>query len=100
MDKVFSFEAFVHAIAGTVGGSTAMTTFYPLDVVRTYIQVDERYKKLSSYEVAMELIREDGVESLYRGLGPTLFSTQFFQLLIFSKVWLAPILSTFIPTTL
>lgn len=74
MDKVFSFEAFVHAIAGTAGGSAAMTTFYPLDVVRTYIQVDEKYKKKSSYEVAMELIREDGVESLYRGLGPTLFS--------------------------
>lgn len=37
--EVFSYEAFVHAISGTAGGACAMTLFYPLDVMRTHMQV-------------------------------------------------------------
>jgi len=74
MDKLFSKEAFVHAVAGTFGGSVTMTTFYPLDQIRTFIQVDERFKKKSMHRVAMELVKEEGIESMYQGLAPTLMS--------------------------
>lgn len=37
--EVFSYEAFVHAISGTAGGAAAMSLFYPLDVIRTHMQV-------------------------------------------------------------
>lgn len=68
---VFSYTALVHAIAGTagtnrtpsvqrsfrmltdVGGSTAMTAFYPLDVIRTHQQVSPKSVR--------EILAEQGV---------------------------------------
>lgn len=71
MQEVFSYEALVHAIAGTAGGSTAMTLMYPLDQIRTYLQVK---KSSSTIEGTKALIKEDGIAGLYRGLGPVIMS--------------------------
>jgi len=68
---VFSYEALVHAIAGTAGGSTAMTLMYPLDQIRTYLQVK---KATSTLEGTKALLKEDGFVGLYRGLGSVLIS--------------------------
>jgi len=68
---VFSYVAFVHAIAGTAGGSTAMTLMYPLDQIRTYVQVK---KNASTLEGTKALFREEGIRGMYRGLGPVLIS--------------------------
>ena len=46
MDQVFTYEAFVHATAGMCGGQAAMSAFYPLDIIRTYMQVNENLKGL------------------------------------------------------
>jgi len=72
LSEVFSYEAFVHAVAGTVGGATAMTVFYPLDVIRTHMQVT--LHKESSVHATMELVKKEGIEALYRGLSATLIS--------------------------
>jgi adenine nucleotide transporter 17 len=65
--EVFSYIAFVHAVSGAVGGSIAMTTFYPLDWIRTHQQAHP--------EISItETIRREGIPILYRGLQSTLIS--------------------------
>jgi len=64
--EVFSYEAFVHAVSGTVGGSLAMTLFYPLDLIRTYNQIKDTS--------IMKLIEDEGVVTLYKGLRGVLIS--------------------------
>lgn len=66
LSEVFSYEAFVHAISGTAGGSISMTIFYPLDVIRTHQQVEKT--------PISEVINEQGLGSLYRGLQSVLTS--------------------------
>jgi len=56
---VFSYTAFVHAVAGTAGGSAAMTVFYPLDALRTIIQV-EGAKGDGTIGTIMRMLREEG----------------------------------------
>jgi adenine nucleotide transporter 17 len=74
MDQVFTYEAFAHATAGMCGGQAAMSTFYPLDVIRTYMQVNENLKGKSTLQVAQAMIEEEGVGSMYKGIGPVLIS--------------------------
>lgn len=74
MDQVFTYDAFVHAIAGTFGGQVAMSAFYPLDILRTYMQVNENLKGKNSLQVTQQIIQEEGVGALYKGLGPVLAS--------------------------
>jgi len=64
---VFSYTAFIHAVSGATGGSIAMTTFYPLDQIRTYQQINPKGSLL-------KLVQEEGIEVLYRGLRATLIS--------------------------
>jgi len=64
--EVFSYEAFVHAVSGTAGGSIAMTLFYPLDVIRTHQQV-------SSMSI-LSLVKDEGLSAFYKGLGSVLTS--------------------------
>ena len=39
-DEVFTYDALAHAMAGTAGGQISMTLFFPLDHIRTYLQVN------------------------------------------------------------
>lgn len=71
---LFSYRNFVHALAGAVGSVTAMTVFYPLDTARTRLQVDDKRKAKSTAYVLMDIIHEEGLQSLYRGLLPVLCS--------------------------
>jgi adenine nucleotide transporter 17 len=66
LSEVFSYEAFVHAISGTAGGSISMSIFYPLDVIRTHQQVEKTS--------ITDLINEQGVGTLYKGLQSVLTS--------------------------
>jgi len=65
--EVFSYTAFIHAISGATGGSIAMTTFYPLDVIRTYQQINKD-------ATVLKIVKEEGIDVLYRGLQATLIS--------------------------
>jgi len=66
ISEVFSYEAFVHAVSGTAGGSISMTLFYPLDVIRTHQQV--------GHDSIFALVKEEGIGSLYKGLAPVIAS--------------------------
>ncbi|XP_059054133.1 peroxisomal membrane protein PMP34-like isoform X2 [Achroia grisella] len=52
-----------------------MAAFYPLDTLRSRLQVDNDLKmKGSSWELLVRLANEEGIEALYRGLSPVLQS--------------------------
>lgn len=72
--QLFSYENLVHAMAGAAGSVAAMTAFYPLDTVRSVLQVDEKRESKNTFAMMAELIKEEGFVSLYRGLLPVLTS--------------------------
>ncbi len=74
MDAIFSRDALIHAIAGTCGGSITMSAFYPLEIIRTYIQIDRRYKGMTTEEAIREMLKHEGVGLLYKGLRNTLIT--------------------------
>lgn len=74
LKMLFSYRNFVHALAGAVGSVTAMTVFFPLDTARTRLQVDDNRKAKSTVYILKDIIHEEGLQSLYRGLLPVLCS--------------------------
>jgi len=67
LSEVFSYTAFVHAVSGATGGSIAMTTFYPLDQIRTFQQINPKSS-------IIQWANDEGLGVLYRGLQATLIS--------------------------
>lgn len=65
--EVFTYHNLVHAISGMVGGVTAITAFYPLNIIRLKIQVDEHMKSESVLKVARKIAEQDGFAGLYQG---------------------------------
>ncbi|KAK7339872.1 hypothetical protein VNO77_20558 [Canavalia gladiata] len=58
--------------AGAFAGMTSTFITYPLDVLRLRLAVEPGYRTMS--EVALSMLREEGVASFYRGLGPSLIA--------------------------
>ncbi|XP_078414941.1 peroxisomal membrane protein PMP34 isoform X2 [Cetorhinus maximus] len=69
-----SYETLVHAVAGVVGSVTATTTFFPLDTARIRLQVDEKRKSSATPVILAEIVKEEGLSALYRGLFPVISS--------------------------
>lgn len=87
MEVLFSKENLIHAISGATGSVVAMSTFYPLDIVRTYQQVgfpassqprvnftstDKRRASVDRekwFSVMQDIISRQGIGALYNGLG-------------------------------
>lgn len=74
LHSLFSYNNLVHAFAGASGSVVGMSTFYPLDTVRTRLQADDKLKAVGPLQAMKKLSEEEGVETLYRGLGPVLAS--------------------------
>ncbi|XP_058053901.1 peroxisomal membrane protein PMP34 [Anopheles bellator] len=76
LKQVFSYQSWVHAVSGSAGSVIAMSAFYPLDTVRSRLQLEEpeRRKALSTWRILKHLIEEEGFATLYRGLVPVLES--------------------------
>lgn len=65
---LFTYENLVHAVSGMTGGVTAITTFYPLNVVRTRLQVDETLKDDTNvFRTVLKIAEKDGPLALYQG---------------------------------
>ncbi|KAJ4972106.1 hypothetical protein NE237_005205 [Protea cynaroides] len=56
--------------AGACAGMTSTLVTYPLDVLRLRLAVEPGYKTMS--EVALNMLRDEGIASFYNGLGPSL----------------------------
>ncbi|XP_023169820.1 peroxisomal membrane protein PMP34 [Drosophila hydei] len=74
ISQVFSYQNWVHAVSGAAGGCIAMSTFYPLDTVRSRLQLEESGEVRSTKRVIKEIVLNEGFQALYRGLGPVLQS--------------------------
>lgn len=57
-------------VAGACAGMTSTLVTYPLDVLRLRLAVEPGYKTMS--QVALNMLREEGIASFYSGLGPSL----------------------------
>ncbi|KAF8397295.1 hypothetical protein HHK36_016208 [Tetracentron sinense] len=56
--------------AGACAGMTSTLVTYPLDVLRLRLAVEPGYRTMS--EVALNMLRDEGIASFYNGLGPSL----------------------------
>jgi solute carrier family 25 carnitine/acylcarnitine transporter 20/29 len=73
-------SSFATIMAGGLAGTLSWFLIYPLDVIKTVTQVStapvapgmKAYKDMNSIEVGVSLFRQYGIQSFYRGLGPTL----------------------------
>ncbi|GFR87862.1 peroxisomal membrane protein PMP34-like [Elysia marginata] len=68
--SLFTYSNLVHAVSGAAGSVVAISVFYPLDTVRTRLQVDDQRQSKSTLQELKTIIREEGVEGLYRGWFP------------------------------
>lgn len=58
----------IHAIAGSVGSALSITVCYPLEIVRTRLQVGDTFLKgCNSIQATSRLLKREGLRSLYRG---------------------------------
>jgi len=51
-----------------------MSVFFPLDTIRSRLQIEENRKSKDIISMIKELVKEEGIEALYRGLPPVLVS--------------------------
>ncbi|XP_073968697.1 peroxisomal Membrane Protein 34 isoform X1 [Rhodnius prolixus] len=72
--ELFSYNNLIHAISGAVGSMVGMIVFYPLDTVRCRLQLEDKRKARNTIAVILELIKEEGIGSLYKGIIPVLQS--------------------------
>ncbi|XP_043587414.1 peroxisomal membrane protein PMP34 [Bombus pyrosoma] len=72
--SIFSYETLVHAISGAAGGVVAMTIFFPLDTVRSRLQLEEHRESKGTLATIRDLAAKEGPATLYRGMVPVLQS--------------------------
>jgi len=74
MASVFSRNSLEHAVAGSAGTVLATLLLFPLERLKTLLQVDARSARANAglYNVCLRVLREEGAHGLYRGCGPML----------------------------
>lgn len=83
MNSLFSYNNLVHAVSGGCGSAVAMSTFYPLDTVRTRLQLQlkntpvnlgDQKKTEGILAMLQEIFEKEGLNGVYRGLVPVIQS--------------------------
>jgi len=68
LSSVFGWESFASGASGSAGGVSAITVFYPLNVVRTKLQCDDVTKEERSMTaVVQDIIKTEGIGGLFVG---------------------------------
>jgi len=66
--KIFTVDSFADGAAGSAGGVSAISVFYPLNIIRTKLQTSDPNKKAQGIrEVLEEILKEDGIPGLFTG---------------------------------
>ncbi|KAL6442226.1 hypothetical protein ACFW04_002472 [Cataglyphis niger] len=73
-NSIFTYDSLVHAISGAAGSVIAMAAFYPLDTVRSRLQLEEARQSKNTLAILRELVAKEGSCTLYRGIVPVLQS--------------------------
>lgn len=63
--KLFTYETLTHAVAGSVASMTAMSVFYPLDTVRSRLQLEHKREAEDTLKMLQKLAQEEGVYVFY-----------------------------------
>lgn len=58
-------------LCGALTGIVAATSFYPADVMKTYLIIEKNNKKIGLSNVASEIVKKHGFRGFYKGLGTT-----------------------------
>ena len=66
--SLLSLHNLLQAVCGACGSATSIAAFYPLETVRTRLQVDADLSPRSPILLALHIGRSEGARSLYRGL--------------------------------
>nr|CAI5857557.1 unnamed protein product [Callosobruchus analis] len=70
--SLFNYESLVHATAAVAGSTFALSTFYPLDMVKFRVQMqDKDLLEKSAFQAIIHILKNEGITSLYRGLRVT-----------------------------
>ncbi|XP_066600229.1 peroxisomal membrane protein PMP34 [Prorops nasuta] len=72
--SLFTYETLVHAISGAAGSVVAMATFFPLDTVRSRLQLEDSRESKNTIMTLRDLVSKEGPHTLYRGMVPVLQS--------------------------
>ncbi|EPY24864.1 solute carrier family 25 (mitochondrial folate transporter), member 32 [Strigomonas culicis] len=67
-------KAWMHGLAGALGGSTAMMMFYPLDFLRTRMHTLHQGCRTRQLRSANEIFQQEGLKGMYRGLAVSVVS--------------------------
>jgi adenine nucleotide transporter 17 len=66
--QVFTLDSFADGMAGACGGVSAITVFYPLNIIRTKLQTDDPNKQARGMlQVCQDIINEDGWMGMFTG---------------------------------
>jgi adenine nucleotide transporter 17 len=65
--QVFTMDSFADGMAGTMGGTSAITVFYPLNIIRTKMQADDSKQAPGMLQVCQDIINEDGFMGMFTG---------------------------------
>ena len=57
---------------GSCAGAISWTLVYPLDVIKSHVQITTTEGRLSYRQVVQSIVRESGVRGFTRGIGPTI----------------------------
>lgn len=73
-------------ISGGMGGIASWCLVFPADVVKSRKQVDSAFAKKSFISCIVEIVKNEGIGKLYKGLGPTVVRTFFSTGALFGTV--------------
>jgi adenine nucleotide transporter 17 len=66
--QIFTLDSFADGAAGASGGISAISVFYPLNIIRTKLQTDDPNKKARGMvEVVNAIIKAEGLPGLFTG---------------------------------
>jgi len=83
MAELFNYKTLVHACAGCVGSGAAACVTMPLTTAFTRIQLEEARKSEGPLRVILQLVRDEGWTTLFRGGQSTLLSVAVSNFLYF-----------------
>lgn len=67
LKQIFTLQNFADGCAGAAGGTSAISVFYPLNIIRTKLQTDDPTKPRGMADVVRDILKEEGIPGLFRG---------------------------------
>lgn len=66
-------DALIHFVGGAIAGTAGTAFTCPLEVIKTRLQSSKALSKIGIFRLVTNIVREEGVRALYKGLITNLF---------------------------